>query len=322
MRGFTLIETIVTIFVFALAMGAVSGFIVMGYRTQSYTWQQSLAIGEARRGIETMVKEIREGRSAESGAYAIESCQDYQFVFYSDIDKDLEIEKIRYFLGGKPSFNQVKTCTTTISGGSCSVDFSNFLKEGSLHSAQVTVQVEGDFSWPNWEYADIYADGVYLGDVCKIGCHDCPGVWEGVTTFDVTSQAEDGLITFTADASSQVGVWCAPYSMRARFEFSWVEAVPEEEGDFKKGVIDPVGWPPQYPSEQEKITTISQYVVKNKPPIFRYYDANNTELAAPARKKDTKLMKVYLVINVDPNRPPQNFELSSEVQIRNLKREF
>ncbi len=66
MKSFTLIETLVAILVFTLAMGAVSGLILMAYRTQSYTWQQSIAIDEARRGIETMVKEIRE---AKAGAY-------------------------------------------------------------------------------------------------------------------------------------------------------------------------------------------------------------------------------------------------------------
>jgi hypothetical protein len=59
--------------------------------------------------------------------------------------------------------------------------------------------------------------------------------------------------------------------------------------------------------------------VINQPPIFRYFDGNNQELPAPSRLKDTKLMKVYLVINVDPNKPPVDFVLESNVQIRNLK---
>ena len=100
MKGFTLIETIVTIVIFALAMGAVSGFIVMGYRTQSYTWQQSVAIGEARRGIETMVKEIREARGGDDGSYIIEKAEDFQFIFYSDIDDDGKTERVRYFVEG------------------------------------------------------------------------------------------------------------------------------------------------------------------------------------------------------------------------------
>jgi hypothetical protein len=69
---------------------------------------------------------------------------------------------------------------------------------------------------------------------------------------------------------------------------------------------------------KEKIKIISTHVI-NQPPIFRYFDGNNQELPAPSRLKDTKLMKVYLVINVDPNKPPVDFVLESNVQIRNLK---
>ena len=76
--GFTLIETIVTIAIFSLAMGAVMGFIVMAYRTHGYTWQQSLAIGEARKGVETMVKEIREARPGDDGSYIIEKAEDFE----------------------------------------------------------------------------------------------------------------------------------------------------------------------------------------------------------------------------------------------------
>ena len=58
MRAFTLIETIVTIAVFILALGAVAGFLLLGYRTQTYAFQQSQAIAETRRGVEQMAKEV------------------------------------------------------------------------------------------------------------------------------------------------------------------------------------------------------------------------------------------------------------------------
>lgn len=192
MRSFTLIETIVVIFIFTLALGGISGLIVMAYRTQSYTWEQSMAIYEARRGIETMVREVRTAQTADDGSYAIYRTENYEFGFYANIDNDVEVEKVRYFI------------------------------EGS---------------------------------------------------------------------------------------------------DFKKEVIKPVGIPATYPDSKSQISLLSQYV-RNTPPIFRYFDENGNELPPPARKKDTKLMEVYLVINVDPNRPPQDFELKSKVQIRNLKREF
>jgi len=188
-KGFTIIETIITIVIFALAMGAVSGLILMAYRTQSYTWQQSLAIGEARKGVETMVKEIREARPGDDGSYIIEKAEDFEFIFYSDIDNDGKAERVRYFIEGT---------------------------------------------------------------------------------------------------------------------------------DFKKGVIKPSGWPTKYDPQNEEIFTLSQYV-RNQPPIFRYFNRSGIELPPPARLKDTKLMRVYLVINVNPNRPPQDFGLESDVQIRNLK---
>jgi len=188
-RAFTLIETLVTVALFALIIGVVAAFILTGYKIHGYTFQQSIAIDEARRGVETMVKEIREATPGEDGSYIIEKAEDYQFVFYSDIDKDEVVEKVRYFIDG---------------------------------------------------------------------------------------------------------------------------------ADFKKGVIDPSGFPVQYLSANEKITTLSQYV-RNQPPIFHYFDGDGVELPAPARLKDTKLMSVHLIINVNSNRPPQDFELESDVQLRNLK---
>lgn len=321
MRSFTLVETIVVIAVFTLIMGALSGSVVMLYRTYGYTWQQSLAIDEARRGIEIMVKEIRGARSGDDGSYPIEKAGDKEFIFYSDIDGDGKTERVRYFLGTVNSGSQTQKCQTSVRGGTCSVSFSDFLK-GTLISAQVKVSVDGDFGASN-EYAEIFADGAKLGDVCRSGCSDCPDTWQGITIFDATSQAADNSISFLADATSWVDPQC-PHSMKARFEFSWTENLAGLAHEFRKGVIKPVVGPGgkiNYPSDQEVITILSSYV-RNAPPIFEYFDLNGNKIVEyPARLIDTKLMKVYLVVNVDPNRPPQDFELESYVQLRNLKSE-
>ena len=188
-QGMTLIESLVFILIFSLILAAVFDFIVISYRIQGYSFQQSISISEARRGVETMVKEIREAKLGDDGSYIIEEAEDYEFVFYSNIDQDQETERVRYFIDGS---------------------------------------------------------------------------------------------------------------------------------NFKKGVINPTGWPIRYESEDEEISVLSQYV-RNAPPVFRYYDGEGNELSSPARLKDTKLMHLFLVINVNPNRPPQDFILESSVQIRNLK---
>jgi prepilin-type N-terminal cleavage/methylation domain-containing protein len=324
MRGFTLIETLVALAIFTIVLGAIFGSVIMIYRAYGYTWQQSLAIDEARRGVEIMVKEIRQARSGENGAFAIEKAEDKEFVFYSDIDNDGKTERVRYFLGTVNSGSQTQECQTLVKGGTCSVSFSNFLK-GTLISAQVKVSVDGDFGANN-EYAEVFADAKKLGNLCQGGssnCSDCPTTWQGTTVFDITNEAADNSVSFLVDATSQVDPQC-PHAMKAKFEISWTENLAGLAHEFRKGVIEPVTAPGgeiTYPQDQEKITILSSYI-RNSPPIFEYFDADGNKINEnPARLIDTKLMKVFLVVNVDPSRPPNDFELESYVQIRNIKDE-
>ncbi len=316
---------LVTMGIFIVAMGAVSGFIASSYRSQAYTFQQSSAINEARKGIETMVKELREARMGDDGAYIIEKAEDYEIIFYSDIDKDGDTERIRYFIYQSGTLeSQEGDCVSYSQGGSCSVDFNDFTQE-PIEDAEVEICAEGDLNGGN-EYVDTYADGGYLDRICRNGCGQCSNQWEGCTTFDVTAQATDGSISFMADGSSAVGSWGGGFcdweqnnhSMKAKFTFSWTETDLSENIILRKGVTQPTGYPVEYPEENENVTILSQYI-RNQLPIFRYFDGDGSELAAPARLEDTKLMRVHLIININPLRAPGDFELESNVQIRNLK---
>jgi prepilin-type N-terminal cleavage/methylation domain-containing protein len=197
-KGYTLVETLVTVAVFALAMGVVVGLIITTYRTYGQTWQRSSASNEARKAIETIVQEARKAKSGEDGSYCIGKADDGEFIFYSDIDKDNSIERVRYF----------------------------------------------------WQAGEI------------------------------TNSLKKGVIE--------------PFD--------------------NQGVIS-------YPLDQEEITTLSSFVC-NDPPIFKYFDSSNQEITEPSsRILETRLVQIYLVINIDPGKPYQNFELLSSVQIRNLKEE-
>jgi len=314
MKSFTLVETIIAVFIFTLLMIVISAMVVTLYRTKTYQWEQALAISEARRGIEIMVKEIREAREGENGSYPIEYAGDKEFIFYSDVDNDGRVERIRYFLGEVNSQTLTRECESFEKGGSCSVSFSNFFTS-NLKSAQVKVSLKGDLGRAN-EIIEIFAEGQKLATLCQSGCTDCPSNWEGTASFDVTSLALDNSISFSADASSRVDPLC-PYAFKAKFEFSFTEEIQGTE--LKKGVIKPLGSPPTYPSDQERITTITSFV-RNAPPIFEYFDqAGNKIEDYPARLTETKVMKVFLVVNVDPNSPPNEYQLVSFVQLRNLK---
>lgn len=319
-KGFTLIETLVIIFVFVLIMGALSSLIVRGYRNYGYILRQSIAVNEARKGIRIMVKEIREARSGDDGSYPIEKAQDKEFIFYSDIDKDDETERIRYFLGSTNSGSETKECVTFNTGGFCEVTFSGFLS-GKLENAQIEVSLEGDFDGPQ-EYAEVFADGIKLGEICKTGCLECAGDWEGTEVFEITDQViGDGSVQITIDATSSVQELCSwidpDHSMKAKFTLSWTEEISGYGNEFRRGITEPTSDPIQYPTEQEKTEVISFYV-RNSPPIFRYFDEDGQEITeTPARLQDTKVIEMFLIINVVPEKTSEQFELKSSVQIRN-----
>lgn len=323
MKGFTIPEVITTIVVFALIMGVMSSLIVLGYRIYGHAWEQTIAIDEARRGIETMTKEIREARTGEDGSYPLERADDKQIIFYSDIDSDGKTERVRYFLGTVNTGSLAQECQTASWSGSCSVTFSNFFT-GDLTSAQIRILVEGDLDSSS-EYVTVSADGTNLGDLCSANCFHCPGTWQGTTVLDVTDQAMDNSIQFLADASWWVGPECPTtvpdHSMKARFELTWTEEIIGSGNELKKGVIEATSSPAQYPMDQEEISILTSYV-RNAPPIFEYFDANGSKITSvPTRLVDTKMIKTFLVININPYRLPDEFELETSVQLRNLKAE-
>jgi len=327
-KGFTLIETLISIVIFSLIISALFSLIISLYRSYDFVWKQGIAIEEARRGVKTMLREIRGATAGEDGSYTIEKAEDNEFIFFSDIDRDGEVERVRYFLGGTSASEETKECVSYIDGGTCSVNFSNFY-QGTLEQAQVQVSIEGDFGWSR-EFAEIFADGSMLGELCRSSgeCNDCPGFWQGTATFDVTEQARDNNLQFLADASRRVDNFCdwqePNHSMKAQFKLTWSATAGGKEQEFDKGVVEPVGQPVSYPLDQEKITILSRYI-QNKADdpqksVFKYFDKNGQEITeTPARPEETTMMQVLLIINVDPNRRPNDYFLQTKAQLRNLR---
>jgi type II secretory pathway pseudopilin PulG len=93
---------------------------------------------------------------------------------------------------------------------------------------------------------------------------------------------------------------------------------------FTKGVIEPTGFPPTYPSANEKTKVISDSVRNAATPIFYYYngdwpsDTTNNPLDTPTRLSETKLMRLNIIINPTTN-TNHDFTLDSYVQLRSLK---
>ena len=99
-HGFSTLETLMWISMFVLTMGAIMSSILYFYRVNAVTINQASSIASAQRGVDTMVRTIREAAFASDGAYPVISLADNQFAFYADVDADAFIEKVRYYLSG------------------------------------------------------------------------------------------------------------------------------------------------------------------------------------------------------------------------------
>ena len=99
-RGMTLVETVVWVAVTLSAMLAIVTSVQYFYRTNNYAVEQAAAVSSAQRGIESMVKTMREASYSSNGAYPVIAISTSSVAFYADIDTDPFIERLRFYLDG------------------------------------------------------------------------------------------------------------------------------------------------------------------------------------------------------------------------------
>jgi len=330
-QGFTIIETMMAIAVFTLIWGALMSMIVLIYRTHGYAMEQSMAVSEARRGVDAMAKELRQARYGDNGAYPIEKAASKEIIFYSDIDDDGQAERVRYYLATVRSKTQTKECISYQQGGGCSVSFNNFYT-GTLRSAQVRVSTEGYYGTTS-RYSQFRVDGASPINMCldsegRSICSECLGAWQDTRTFDVTSallNKSEKSVQFSLTGTNSVKPRCdwinTDHSLKAQYEFSFTEEIPNMGHELRRGVTEPSGSPVAYPSNQEQASVITSYV-RNAPPIFTYFDKNGIQITDdPSILRDTKMVRLFMVVNINVNRAPDDYDLEQYVQIRSLKEE-
>ena len=99
-KGLTLIEVLIGMAILGmLGLGVVSLQYLLG-QNQTLVYKNYVNVDEANSAVAQFSKEIRITRSSDNGAYALDTADNFEIVFYSDIDFDEETERVRYFLDG------------------------------------------------------------------------------------------------------------------------------------------------------------------------------------------------------------------------------
>jgi type II secretory pathway pseudopilin PulG len=96
--------------------------------------------------------------------------------------------------------------------------------------------------------------------------------------------------------------------------------------DVIMGIRKPTtGLPKTYASGDAETKIIASHIVNDGTmPIFAYYDGNypedsvNNPIDTPATVPNVRLVRIDLHMNIDPNRPPDNVQIKSFAEMRNL----
>ncbi|NQV13570.1 MAG: type II secretion system protein [Parcubacteria group bacterium] len=98
--GITLLEMIIVLGIFGVALVITTSYFWMGLRAQNKSVQGIVAQNNARRALTTMAGEIRGAMDSNAGGYPLEVAEGQSLTFYANVDGDIDAEKVRYFLAG------------------------------------------------------------------------------------------------------------------------------------------------------------------------------------------------------------------------------
>lgn len=98
--GFSVLETAIAVAIVGLIVLAIGLFQENIFRFNTSLNNQLTGQYESRQVIEKIIAEARVAATAGNGAYPLESVQNTSFIFYSNVDNDTGIERIRYFVSG------------------------------------------------------------------------------------------------------------------------------------------------------------------------------------------------------------------------------
>ena len=99
-KGVIFIEVLVAVSISALITGAIVQLFLSSWKSNAIIWEQLATQNEGRKVIQDFGNELREASASSIGSYSIESASGTAIVFFSNIDSDSLVERIRYFLSG------------------------------------------------------------------------------------------------------------------------------------------------------------------------------------------------------------------------------
>lgn len=98
LTGFTLIEVVVVVGIFGLLSAGVITLVSSVFVQSSKQGESIADTDQARKLSNKLTQELRNAVYGENGAYPLNSAGNQEIIFFSNVDSDDEVERVRYYL--------------------------------------------------------------------------------------------------------------------------------------------------------------------------------------------------------------------------------
>lgn len=98
LKAMTLLELLIAISVTLIAMEGFTYLFIKTWDTNKFVLEEGMASAAASRATNKIVIQLRAVQQADNGDYPIESADDFDLVFYCDVDDDGVVERVHYYL--------------------------------------------------------------------------------------------------------------------------------------------------------------------------------------------------------------------------------
>jgi type II secretory pathway pseudopilin PulG len=113
-KGMTFIEVVVTLAIMVASIGIFTLLFLRSWQTHEFAFSVAQMQVETTQALQGMIDAIRNARQADSGAFPLALVNDRELVFYTNIDGDDEIERVRYVLSGQRIMKEVRNPTNDV----------------------------------------------------------------------------------------------------------------------------------------------------------------------------------------------------------------
>lgn len=106
-HGFSMIEILISTVLIGIVILGVAQFSQSFFSSYEFSIDEGVAIDHAQTALQTIERELREMRIGEDGSYPLVTANDNEIVFYSDVDDDDLVDRVRYYVSGTDLVKQV-----------------------------------------------------------------------------------------------------------------------------------------------------------------------------------------------------------------------